>query len=394
MEQPVDTSLLEKTASHAGSHSEKEEAILKACQWRDLEALKALAVSSGGFLTDALRQQAWPILLGLPPGYTGTEEKEPDWRDLPRHRDEDQVRLDVDRAFIYYPEIRSEAELTRQKAELSALILEVLRRHPYLHYFQGYHDICQVLLLVLPPPLRAPSVSRLSVLRIRDFMLPTLSPALSQLRLIPDILLAADPQLWRHLSQVEPFFALSGTLTMYAHDITTLGAISRLFDVLLAREPAFSVYLFAAIVRARRAELFATPADEPEMLHSILCKLPRPLDIDALVAEAGRLCDAHPPERLAAWRSGISRNSVLRTARDAEACAAQTMEDGEVFFRRHVAELKWLEKCDKAKELLWQHRYRVRNAGFAVIIGIAALLLRRYPWAWQNAVSLMRRWLS
>lgn len=25
------------------------------------------------------------------------------WRTLPRHRDEDQVRLDVDRSFIYYP---------------------------------------------------------------------------------------------------------------------------------------------------------------------------------------------------------------------------------------------------------------------------------------------------
>lgn len=26
-----------------------------------------------------------------------------DWRNLPRHRDEDQVKLDVDRSFVYYP---------------------------------------------------------------------------------------------------------------------------------------------------------------------------------------------------------------------------------------------------------------------------------------------------
>jgi hypothetical protein len=25
------------------------------------------------------------------------------WKSLPKHRDEDQVRLDVDRSFIYYP---------------------------------------------------------------------------------------------------------------------------------------------------------------------------------------------------------------------------------------------------------------------------------------------------
>jgi hypothetical protein len=27
----------------------------------------------------------------------------PDWKSLPKHHDEDQVRLDVDRSFIYYP---------------------------------------------------------------------------------------------------------------------------------------------------------------------------------------------------------------------------------------------------------------------------------------------------
>lgn len=314
------------------------------------------------------------------PSHTNQQPPPPPWRFLPTPK------------LTPVPPVQNEAELTRQKDDLSALILSVLRRQPYLCYFQGYHDICQVLLLVLPPSLRHPSVARLSALRIRDFMLPSLAPAISQLRLLPDILRAADPQLWRHLSSVEPFFALSGTLTMYAHDITTLGDIARLFDVLLAREPVFSVYMFAAIVRSRRAELFETPRDEPEMLHSILCKLPRPLDLEALIAAARALHAAHPPERLAAWR-GISRASVLRTASDAAACAAQTMEDGERFFHRQVAELRWAERCDKAKELLWRYRNPVRNAGVAVIIGLAAVLLRRYPWAWQNAVSLLRRWL-
>ena len=30
-----------------------------------------------------------------------------DWHDLPRHKDEDQVHLDVNRAFVYYPKSRS-----------------------------------------------------------------------------------------------------------------------------------------------------------------------------------------------------------------------------------------------------------------------------------------------
>lgn len=224
-------------------------------------------------------------------------------------------------------------------------------------------------------------------------MLPSLAPAVRQLRLIPDILRAADPALWRHLSATEPFFALSGTLTMYAHDITTLGEIARLFDVLLAREPVFSVYMFAAIVRSRRAELFETPSDEPEMLHSILSKLPQPLDLEALITAARDLFDAHPPERLPAWRT-ISRVSVLRTARDADACADQSMADGHAFFERQVAELWWAERRDKARELLWRYRRPVRGLGLAVIIGVVAVLLRRYPTPLAHITALLTRWIK
>lgn len=222
-------------------------------------------------------------------------------------------------------------------------------------------------------------------------MLPSLAPAVRQLRLIPDILRAVDPALWQHLSATEPFFALSGTLTMYAHDITTLGEISRLFDVLLAREPVFSVYMFAAIVRSRRAELFETPADEPEMLHSILNKLPRPLDLEAIIMAARDLFDACPPECLPAWRA-ISRSSALRTARDADACATQSMADGQAFFERQVAELWWADRRDKALELLWRYRRPVGSVGFAVLIGIAAVLLRRHPAPLIHAWGYVARW--
>jgi len=55
-----------------------------------------------------------PVLLGLPAGHGDTPttplaqatEAGP-WKELPRHRDEDQVQLDVNRAFIYYPESKS-----------------------------------------------------------------------------------------------------------------------------------------------------------------------------------------------------------------------------------------------------------------------------------------------
>lgn len=218
-------------------------------------------------------------------------------------------------------------------------------------------------------------------------MLPSLGPAVAQLRLIPDIVAAADPPLWRHLfPATEPFFALSGTLTMYAHDVTTLGEIARLFDALLARDPAFTVYLFAATVvahPARRAELLDVPPDDPDMLHCILSKLPAPLDLDALIARAAELHARFPPESLPAWR-GISRWSVLKTARLSAGTAggrgevADGEEQGRVFFERQARELRWAEQKARVRKWVWRHRRPAGTVGLAILVGVLAVLLRRY----------------
>ncbi|KAK4181886.1 putative TBC1 domain family member 20 [Triangularia setosa] len=382
-EKPID----EKTTNRKDEAVErKKRAILEACKTRDFAALRALAASPGGFLTDTIRQQAWLVLLGLPPppppppiseDTKPEDEEDNSWRSLPPHRDEDQVQLDVNRAFVYYPNDQSDTQLSHSKTLLSTLIVQTLRRHPYLSYFQGYHDICQVLLLTLPPASQPAALSHLSLLRIRDFMLPNLLPAISQLRLLPDILRSSDPELWHHLSSTEPFFALSGTLTMYAHDITTLGEITRLFDILLSRDPVFSLYLFAAIVRSRREELLDIPENEPEMLHSVLSKLPQPLDLEGLITQAVELEKRFPPEGLRSWRWEISRWSVLKTGRG-NRVYTQGLEEGRDAFERQVKELEWRERVKKARGVVWKNRRAIRGVGFAVVVAVVGVVLRRY----------------
>lgn len=207
-------------------------------------------------------------------------------------------------------------------------------------------------------------------------MLPTLAPALAQLRLIPAILYAVDPKLCAHLSQTQPFFALSGTLTMYAHDIQEYGDIARLFDVFLAREAVFSVYMFAQIVLQRSEELFETPADEPEMLHSILSKLPKPLDLEALIANTVKLIEKHPPRSLRPWRL-ISQYSVLKTSLFLDQTANQTLEDGETYFKKQVKELQWAEQREKVLTTIWKYRKPAGTIGFAVLVGVLSFWLRK-----------------
>lgn len=270
-------------------------------------------------------------------------------------------------------------EISQRKQELSCLIREVLRRQPYLHYFQGYHDICQVFLLVLSPGDRAPCVARLSALRIRDYMLPTLSPSLAQLRLIPSLIHAVNPALHAHLPLTRPFFAIPGILTMYAHDIQSYGDIARVFDALLAREAVFSVYMFVAIVLSRADELFDIPSDEPEVLHSVLSKLPHPLDLEGLISRTGGLLTEHPPETLRPWR-GISSASVLKTVRKPDQAETQSLEDGKEFFDKQVKELQSAERREKVLAAMWKYRRPAKTVGLAIAVGVLAYWMRRSGW--------------
>ncbi|KAL9026566.1 MAG: hypothetical protein Q9196_004788, partial [Gyalolechia fulgens] len=327
----------------------KTKRILDSCgPISNIDALVQAATSSDGLVKDEVRRKAWPVLLGYaPPNGTDALDRVA-WQHLPPHKDEHQVRLDVDRSFIYYPKNESEAQLDRRKSELSAVITQVLRTYPMLSYFQGFHDIAQVFLLVLGVEDAAAAVSHLSLLRIRDFILPSLSPSLAHLRLLPSILQVADAKLCKHLSDTQPFFALGAVLTLYAHEIQEYGDIARLFDFLLAHGAVVSVYFFAVIILSRREELFEIPADEPEMLHSILSKLPKPLDLEALITQTTSLYMDFPPERLPfrSW-ARISPFSVLKTTRGD--FRQQSLSEGMELFEQQVSQLRREQMLEHAK---------------------------------------------
>lgn len=80
----------------------KRSLIKQASNSRDVTALVKLAGSHGGLLDDDLRKNAWPLLLGCEATSVETS-NDSSWTALPPHKDEDQVELDVNRAFVYYP---------------------------------------------------------------------------------------------------------------------------------------------------------------------------------------------------------------------------------------------------------------------------------------------------
>lgn len=296
--------------------------------------------------------------------------------ELQQHADEEQVELDVNRAFVYYPNGLSTEAIAEKKGQLLNLITQILRNYPMLCYFQGYHDIVQVFLLVLGSQQAALAMTHVSLFRIRDYMLRTLSPAIKHLQLIPAILEAADPDLRQHLSHIQPFFALAGTLTLYAHDIQEYSDIARLYDFLLAREPVVTIYLYAAIILSRKKDLLDIPVDEPEMLHFTLSKLPQPLDLDGHILRADQLFKAHPPESLpyGIWTS-ISRYSVLKTSRGPS--QKFSTQEAVRLFERHNRQIHNEERRKQALDFAWKHRRTVGSVALAIMVGAASIYIRK-----------------
>lgn len=241
----------------------------------------------------------------------------------------------------------------------------------------------QVFLLVLGPGnVAIQAVERLSMLRIRDFMLPTMGAAMTHLNLIPAILFNVDKELYRHLLPTNPFYALSATLTLYAHNIDAYSDIARLFDFLLANDATTPIYFFVATILARREELLDIDATyEPEILQFTIQKLPSPLDLEGLISQTVTLQKQLPPEYLAfgAWKK-VSRYSVLKTTRDRKRLQSSTLEEGEELFRRHAAEVHRQEaiiaSIRKIKQVIRVNRRPALVLAVTVAVAFAAFVLR------------------
>ena len=213
---------------------------------------------------------------------------------LQPHRDEEQVDKDIRRSFVgpAFAGMDSKAKAAR-RVQLEELVISTLRRYPELSYFQGYHDIVAILLLSLTCSSSFRSdwaddeerdqvslaVGRMSLHYIRDSMTNDLNPIMGQLKLLRNVVRAHDACLARRIERASsvPFFALSWLLTLFAHDLEDMAQVRCCFDFLLAHGPASAVYLCAAVVLAKRAELDAMQpedAEDPSMLHMVLSQLP------------------------------------------------------------------------------------------------------------------------
>lgn len=134
--------------------------------------------------------------------------------------------------------------------------------------------------------------------------------------------------------------------------------------------------------------------DDADMLHFILSKLPKPLDLDGLIRKTAQLYKECPPERLPnrAWKQ-VSAYSVLKTARVPRRLVAQSLADGESLFAKHASEIRRQERLHRMQQRLQAlaRRYQrpARWAGAAIFVAAVALYLGR-----TDVPQGLPRWLS
>ncbi|TPX63789.1 hypothetical protein SpCBS45565_g06364 [Spizellomyces sp. 'palustris'] len=301
--------LRKRTAKRPTKHS-KTKLINEAVAAGNLEALRTLAASKGGFVNHSIRRKVWPLLL-----HSANKRRETFLESADEQRDASQIALDVNRslAHVLQPDT-GETRLETLRKELSNVLLTVLSRHSYLHYYQGFHDVASVLLLVLKPKLASACLEPLALFYLRDFMAPSLQSSMNQISLLFPLIALVSPATHDFLSSIEgflPYFCLSWVITWYSHDIDDLSQIARLFDFLIASNPLMPVYLAAAVVLSQNEQLVELE-HEYSTVHHFLSKFPPDANLEMLIKQANNMYNLHPPEAVQkSARLPLGRASVV-----------------------------------------------------------------------------------
>uniref|UniRef100_A0AAA9SW65 TBC1 domain family member 20 n=1 Tax=Bos taurus TaxID=9913 RepID=A0AAA9SW65_BOVIN len=327
----------------------------------DVAALRRMAISEGGLLTDEIRRKVWPKLLNVntndPPPISGMPEEQREGL----------------------------------QEELIDIILLILERNPQLHYYQGYHDIVVTFLLVLGERLATSLVEKLSTHHLRDFMDPTMDNTKHILNYLMPIIDQVNPELhdFMQSAEVGTIFALSWLITWFGHVLSDFRHVVRLYDFFLACHPLMPIYFAAVIVLYREQEVLDCDCDMASV-HHLLSQIPQDLPYETLISRAGDLFVQFPPSELAreAAAQPQAEKTAASTFKDFELASAQQRPD--MVLRQRFRGL--LRPDERTKDVLTKPRtnrfVKLAVMGLTVALGAAALAVVKSALEWAPKFQL------
>uniref|UniRef100_A0A8C9EQQ3 TBC1 domain family member 20 n=1 Tax=Pavo cristatus TaxID=9049 RepID=A0A8C9EQQ3_PAVCR len=326
----------------------------------DVAALRRMAISEGGLLTDEIRCKVWPKLLSV-----NTDDLPP----LPGMPDDQREGL---------------------QEELIDIILHVLKRNPQLHYYQGYHDIVVTFLLVVGDRLATALVEKLSTHHLRDFMDPTMDNTKHILNYLMPIIDQVNPEVhdFMQSAEVGTIFALSWLITWFGHVLSDFRHVVRLYDFFLACHPLMPIYFAAVIVLYREQEVLDCECDMASV-HHLLSQIPQDLPYETLISRAGDLFVQFPPSELAREAAQQqAERTAASTFKDFELASVQQRPD--TVLRQRFRER--LRGEERTKSILTKPRtnrfVKLAVMGLTVALGAAALAVVKSALEWAPKFEL------
>nr|XP_057911104.1 TBC1 domain family member 20 isoform X1 [Doryrhamphus excisus] len=354
----------------------------------DVAALRRMAISEGGLLTDEIRCQVWPRLLNVPQHIL---DQDPETVERDNNKDYNQVLLDVQRSLRRFPPGMPDEQREGLQEELIDIILRVLKNNPQLHYYQGYHDIVVTFLLVVGERLATALVEKLSTHHLRDFMDPTMDNTKHILNYLMPIIERVNPEVHDFMQQAEvgTVFALSWLITWFGHVLSDFRHVVRLYDFFLACHPLMPIYFAAVIVLHREDEVLECECDMA-MVHHLLSQIPQDLPYETLISRAGDLFVQFPPSELA--REAASHDCMATTTfKDFDLASTQQRPDS-VLLRRRKQKQAALERSVAGSTVtqpsVARRFVRLAVMGLTVALGAAALAVVNSALEWAPKLDL------
>lgn len=139
----------------------------------------------------------------------------------------------------------------------------------------------------------------LSTNHLVECMQETMEPTNRRLKYLYPLLQFENASLCSYLekSYVGTLFALPWFLTWFGHSLNQYRDVVRLYDYFLASPHLMPIYVTAAIVLYREADIFQVECDMGA-LHCLLSQLPDDLPFEYLLVKANELYDKYPPDTL------------------------------------------------------------------------------------------------
>mmetsp|Transcript_7551 Transcript_7551/g.12179 ORF Transcript_7551/g.12179 Transcript_7551/m.12179 type:complete len:424 (+) Transcript_7551:353-1624(+) len=262
----------------------KIEEIERACHEKDVYALARLAVTPMGLVNNKMRKRAWPLLVSAQDDKL--DYKEQDSREV-RTMDAiyNEFQMDIDRSMFHFTCCKNLTKKDRRslRKDLQQVLGKTLHKLPELYYYQGFHDVASVHLLVCGNVDVATQCTYFTSRRyFRDHHRASFATTIEIMNLLPKIVHHFDSQVSEVIenSGVGSMFALSWVITWFSHSIEDLEVVARLFDAFIACHPMLCLYAAAALLLRphTKKRLLAVSKQDCSMptIHHFLQNIPPP----------------------------------------------------------------------------------------------------------------------